>query len=131
MSRTKRNANVASKRQLRVGEELRHIIASILGQKILHDPDLVDVSITVTEVKPSPDMRNATVYVTPLGGANEAVVIAALNRCTGVIQGEMGKQLSMKFTPRLSFKADESFEYASHIEDLIRRTRSMSGDNDQ
>lgn len=130
MTRTKRNANVASKRQLRVGEELRHIIASILGQNLMHDPDLANVSITVTEVKPSPDMRNATVFVTPLGGKNETVVIAALNRCTGVIQAELGKQLSMKFTPRLSFKADESFEYASHIEGLIRKAKQISGDNE-
>lgn len=130
MTRTKRNANVASKRQLRVGEELRHIIASILGQNLMHDPDLANVSITVTEVKPSPDMRNATVFVTPLGGKNETLIIAALNRCAGVVQGEMGKKLSMKFTPRLSFKADESFEYASHIEGLIRKSKQVSGDSE-
>ncbi len=130
MAHTKRNANVASKRQLRVGEELRHIIASILSQNLLHDPDLANVSITVTEVKPSPDMRNATVYVTPLGGQNEATIITALNRCHGFVQEQMGQQLSMKFTPRLSFKADESFEYASHIEGLIRKTRIVSGDSD-
>ena len=130
MTRTKRSANVASKRQLRVGEELRHIIASILAQNLMHDPDLANISITVTEVKPSPDMRNATVYVTPLGGKNEEVIITALNRCAGFVQVQMGRQLSMKFTPRLSFKADESFEYASHIEDLIRKSRRASGDNE-
>ncbi|MCF8469075.1 MAG: ribosome-binding factor A, partial [Sneathiella sp.] len=62
-------------------------------------------------------------YVLPLGGANEETVVAGLNRAAGVIQGEMGRQLTMKFTPRLVFKEDDSFAYASHIDELIRKNR--------
>ncbi|MCC3303788.1 30S ribosome-binding factor RbfA [Sneathiella sp. HT1-7] len=123
MAHTKRGPRTASKRQLRVGEELRHVIADILSRDLIHDPDVAGSSVTISEVKPSPDMRNATVYVTSLGGVNEEAVIAGLNRTSGVIQGEMGKHLTMKFTPRLVFKKDDSFAYGSHIDDLIRKNR--------
>jgi ribosome-binding factor A len=101
---------------------LRHIIAEILSRDLIHDPDVAGASVTISEVKPSPDMRNATVFVTSLGGVNEDAIIAGLNRTSGVIQGEMGRHLTMKFTPRLVFKKDESFEYGSHIDELIRKT---------
>ncbi len=120
MANQKRSNKSASKRQLRVGEQLRHIISQVLAEGNMHDPDLAGVSVTVTEVNPSPDMRNATVYVIPLGGQNEEVILKALNRSSGFIQGEMGRELTMKFTPRLSFKKDESFEYGDHIDSLIR-----------
>lgn len=123
MAHTKRGPRTASKRQLRVGEELRHVIAEILTRDLIHDPDVAGASVTISEVKPSPDMRNATVYVTSLGGVNEEAVIAGLNRTAGVIQGEMGRHLTMKFTPRLVFKKDDSFAYGSHIDDLIRKNR--------
>lgn len=123
MANAKRSRRTASKRQLRVGEELRHIISGILSRDFIHDPDVAGISVTITEVKTSPDMRNATVFVTPLGGVNEEKVIAGLNRTSGVIQGEMGRQLTMKFTPKLVFKRDESFEYASHIDQLLKKTK--------
>ena len=123
MAHSKRGPKPASKRQLRVGEELRHIIASILTKDLIHDPDVAGIPITVSEVKPSPDMRNATVYVTTLGGVNEETVIAGLNRTAGVIQGELGRHLTMKFTPKLVFKKDDSFAYGSHIDALIRKNR--------
>ena len=129
MATAKRSHRTASKRQLRVGEELRHVIAGILAKDPIHDTDVAGSSVTVTEVQPSPDMRNATVYVIPLGGLNEETVIAGLNRTSGVIQGEMGRQLTMKFTPRLIFKKDESFGYASHIDGLIRKN-NQSHSND-
>jgi ribosome-binding factor A len=129
MATPKRGRRTASKRQLRVGEELRHVISAILARDIIHDPDVANASITITEVQPSPDMRNATVYVTPLGGWNEETVIAGLNRTAGVIQGEMGRQLTMKFTPRLVFKKDDSFEYASHIDALLKKSKTPSNDH--
>ena len=122
MAHSKRGPRPASKRQLRVGEELRHIIADILSRDLIHDPYVAGASVTISEVKPSPDMRNATVYVTSLGGVNEDAIIAGLNRTSGVIQGEMGRHLTMKFTPRLVFKKDDSFAYGSHIDELIRKT---------
>ncbi|MBO0332585.1 30S ribosome-binding factor RbfA [Sneathiella sp. CAU 1612] len=124
MAQSKRGPRTASKRQLRVGEELRHVIAEILSRDLIHDPDVAGASVTISEVKPSPDMRNATVYVTSLGGVNEEAVIAGLNRTAGVIQGEMGRQLTMKFTPRLVFRKDDSFAYGSHIDELIRKNQS-------
>ncbi|WP_025897510.1 30S ribosome-binding factor RbfA [Sneathiella glossodoripedis] len=124
MTNQKRSAKTASKRQLRVGEQLRHIISEVLAEGNIHDPDVSSTPVTVTEVQPSPDMRNATVYVVPLGGMNEEAVIKGLNRSAGFIQSEMGRQLSMKFTPRLAFKIDASFEYGDHIDSLIRKTSS-------
>ena len=121
MATQKRASKVASKRQLRVGEQLRHIISQVLSEGNIHDPDVTGTSVTVTEVQASPDMRNATVYVIPLGGLNEETVIAGLNRSNGFIQAEMARQLSMKFTPRLIFKKDTSFEYGDHIDSLIRK----------
>jgi len=128
MAQAKRGSKPASKRQLRVGEELRHILAEILTRGILHDPTVADASITISEVKVSPDMRSATVYVTTLGGVNEAPVIAGLNRASGVIQAELGRELTMKFTPRLAFRRDESFDYGMHIDSLIRKTRGTDGE---
>ncbi|MBL4907877.1 MAG: 30S ribosome-binding factor RbfA [Sneathiella sp.] len=126
MASQKQPRKKISKRQLRVGEQLRHILSSVLAADNLHDPDVTGVSVTVTEVKPSNDMRSATVYVIPLGGFKDTEIIAGLNRSAGFIQGEIGKQLSMKFTPRLTFKKDESFEYGDHIDALIRRNQTDS-----
>jgi ribosome-binding factor A len=122
MATQKRSSKSASKRQLRVGEQLRHIISEVLSEGNIHDPEVSTTPVTVTEVQPSPDMRNATVYVVPLGGVNEEAVIKGLNRSSGFVQAEMARQLSMKFTPRLTFKKDASFEYGDHIDSLIRKT---------
>ena len=129
MAHSKRGPRPASKRQLRVGEELRHIIAEALNRDLIHDPDVAGVSVTVSEVKPSPDMRNATVYVTTLGGINEEVVIAGLNRTAGVVQAEMGRHLTMKFTPKLVFRKDDSFANGSHIDALIRKNKRPEESN--
>ena len=125
MASRKQPSKTASKRQLRVGEQLRHILADVLAEGNIHDPDVAGSSVTVTEVQPSPDMRNATAYVIPLGGENEQAIIAGLNRSAGFIQGEMGRQLSMKFTPRLTFRKDESFDYSSHIDSLLRKNKDL------
>src|SRR6202000_202155 len=92
-----------SQRQLRVGEMLRHALSEILARSDIRDPDLDGVSVTITQVKPSPDMRYATVYCAPLGGQNTAAIIAALNRHKGFMRGEMGHMISTKFTPDLRF----------------------------
>ncbi|WP_169543567.1 30S ribosome-binding factor RbfA [Sneathiella aquimaris] len=123
MASRKHPSKTASKRQLRVGEQLRHILAEVLAEGNIHDPDVAGNSVTVTEVQASPDMRHATVYVIPLGGMNEDTILAGLNRSAGFIQSEMARQLSMKFTPKLAFKKDESFDYGDHIENLIRRNK--------
>src|SRR5262245_36115632 len=88
-----------SQRQLRVGEMLRHSLSEILRETDIRDPDLAGVSVTVTQVKPSPDMRHATVFVEPLGGKNAGMVVAALNRHKGFLRGAMGRTIELKFTP--------------------------------
>src|SRR5476649_227099 len=109
-----------SQRQLRVGEMLRHALAEILNRNEIRDPDLDGVSVTITQVKPSPDMRYATVYCEPLGGENAKAIVAALNKHKGFLRGEMGHRLAIKFTPELRFVADESFAEALKIETILR-----------
>jgi len=109
-----------SLRLLRVGENVRHAISAILVRGDVHDPDLQKVSVTVSEVRVSPDLRNATIFVMPLGGDPEFVVTKALNKNSAFIRGQMSKVVHMKFSPRLKFKLDESFDEASHIGALLR-----------
>jgi len=125
-----------SQRQLRVGEMLRHALAQILARSDIRDPDLDGVSVTITQVKPSPDMRYATVYCVPLGGGDIAPIIAALNRHKGFMRGEMGHMISIKFTPDLRFVEDQSFAEAEKIENLLKsplvqRDLVSSDENDE
>ena len=99
---------------------LRHALAQILARADIRDPELDGVSVTITQVKPSADMRYATVYCAPLGGQNADVIIAALNRHKGFMRGEMGHMISTKFTPDLRFVEDESFAEAEKIETLLK-----------
>ena len=112
-----------SQRQLRVGEALRHALADILFRNEIQDPDLAGVSVTITQVKPSPDMRYCTVYCEPLGGENAEIIIKALNRHKGFLRGEMGHRLTMKFTPELRFVEDASFAEALKIDSILRSER--------
>jgi len=109
-----------SQRQLRVGEVLRHALSDVLRRGDLRDPDLAGVSVTITQVKPSADMRYATIYCEPLGGKNAKSIIAALNRNKGYLRGEMGHLITLKFTPELRFVEDESFAEAQKIEALLK-----------
>ena len=120
MSR-QRHANTGpTQRQLRVGEMLRHALADVLRRDEIRDPELSGVSVTITQVKPSPDMRHATVFCEPLGGKNAKGVIAALNKHKGFLRGEMGRLIALKFTPELRFIEDESFAEAQKIETLLK-----------
>jgi len=112
-----------SLRLLRVGENVRHAISAILTRGDVQDPDLARASVTVSEVRVSPDLRNATVFVMPLGGDPELKITKALNRNSAFIRGEMSKVVHMKYMPRLKFKLDESFDEASHIDALLRDPR--------
>ena len=118
---TRRGASQGpSQRQLRVGEMLRHALADVLRDNDIRDPELGGVSVTITQVKPSPDMRYATVFCEPLGGQNAKAIIAALNRHKGFLRGEMGHRISTKFTPDLRFVEDESFAEAQKIETILK-----------
>src|SRR5258708_36945010 len=112
-----------SQRQLRVGEMLRHALAEILNRNEIRDPDLDGVSVSITQVKPSPDMRYATVYCEPLGGENAKAIVTALNKHKGFLRGEMGYRIAIKFTPELRFVEDESFAEALKIENILRSER--------
>lgn len=110
-----------SQRQLRVGEELRHILSDILLRGHFRDPDLVGgVPVTVTEVRISPDLRNATAFVMPLGGQDATKTIAALNRAQAYIRTEAAQRINLRLAPSFSFKLDESFDEAARVERLLR-----------
>jgi ribosome-binding factor A len=112
-----------SQRQLRVGEELRHALAHILERGEVHDPGLAGVSVTVTEVRVSPDLRNATAFIMPLGGGDDADAdaVEALTRAKGFIRRRLAEMVRLRVTPAFSFRLDGSFDEAGHIEDLLRR----------
>ncbi len=129
-----RSALGPSQRQLRVGETLRHALATILFRGDIRDPDLVGVSVTITQVIPSGDMRHATVYCEPLGGKNADKIIAALNRNKAYLRGQMGHLIDLKFTPDLRFVEDKSFAEAEKIEIILKSPRvqlDLSKDDDQ
>lgn len=116
----KSSAPGGSQRQLRVGEQVRHAIADILAQGTVHDADLEGYIITVPEVRMSPDLKLATVYVMPLGGRDTELVIAALERNKKFLRGEVARRVNLKFAPDLRFRVDERFDEAERIEKLLR-----------
>jgi ribosome-binding factor A len=112
-------SRAASQRRRRVGEELRHVIAQILREGDYRDPVLRQSSITVSEVRVSPDLRNATAFVMPLGGANAAETLAALKRSTPVLRSLVARELTLRYTPNLTFALDETFDQADRIAALL------------
>ena len=110
-----------SQRQLRVGEELRHLLANLMERGNMRDPELRETSITVTAVDVSPDLRNAIAYVMPLGGADETRVLAALRRAAPWFRGRIGEAASLRYAPEIRFELDRSFDEADKIGALLRR----------
>lgn len=125
MSRHQHSGGRGSKsiRLQRVNENLRHALSEILREEEIRDEDLMGVSITVTAVDASPDLRNARIFVEPLGGLNEEGVLKALNRHSAFIRGCLARKVAMKYLPRLVFAADSSFAEADRIEALLRSDR--------
>jgi ribosome-binding factor A len=109
-----------SQRQLRVGETVRHAVAEILAQGSVHDEALEGHIITVPEVRMSPDLKLATVYVMPLGGKDTDIVLAALARNKKFLRGEVAHRVNLKFAPDLRFRVDDRFDEAERIERLLR-----------
>jgi ribosome-binding factor A len=109
-----RGGRAPSQRQLRVGEEIRHALAQMVTQTEFRDPDLAGQSITVTEVRVSPDLRNATVFVTPLAG-EAATVVPALQRAASFMRGQLSGKVKLRHTPSLKFEYDGSFDQAERI----------------
>ncbi|MEG3617065.1 30S ribosome-binding factor RbfA [Magnetovibrio sp. PR-2] len=126
-----------SQRQLRVGEELRHAIAWILERGELRDPAIANTPVTVTEVRVSPDLKNATCFVTPLGGGEPdavAEVVGALSRARKFLRHEVVRKVNLKYAPQLHFEHDTSFDTAGHIDELLHRpdvARDLHHDDDE
>jgi len=129
--RTTRAALGPSQRQLRAGELIRHALVEVMREEEIHDPALTGVSVTVTEVRLSADLKHANCFVEPLGaGVSEAPtaghveeIVKALNVHAKFLRGALSRHIDMKFTPDLRFRHDESFEAASHMDKLLADPR--------
>jgi ribosome-binding factor A len=114
-------SRAASQRQLRVGEELRHSLAQLLRPGELRDPALRDANITVTEVRVSPDLRNATAFVMPLAGANAADVMAGLKRSAPFLKARVARMVELRQAPNIAFAFDTAFDTAARMSELLAR----------
>jgi ribosome-binding factor A len=122
-----------SQRQLRVGELVRHALSELLARGEVHDPVVEGHLITVPEVRMSGDLRQATIYVMPLGGRDRQEVLDALDRNKRYLRGEIGRRVNLKFAPDIRFQIDERFDEAERIEKLLRTPavqRDLDGDPD-
>jgi ribosome-binding factor A len=113
-----RNGKAPTQRQLRVGEEIRHALSDIMLRAEFRDPELAGRVITVTEVRISPDLRNATAFVLPLEGEAEPMVVA-LNRASAYLRGQLARTVKLKYLPTLHFVHDESFDEATRIDRIM------------
>lgn len=134
MARQQHTSEQQSVRVLKVGERVRHILSELLTRQEVHDDTISGHTVSVTEVRMSPDLRNATVYVKPLLGADEDAVIKALRQNTAYLQREVAKRLGLKFAAKLQFRSDESFDEADRIDKLlsdprVRRDLGEEGDD--
>lgn len=120
MGRQQYTSEQHSVRVLKVGERVRHILSELLTRQEVHDEVVSAANIAVTEVRMTPDLRNATAYVKPLLGMDEDRIVTALRQNTAFLQREVAKRLGLKFAPKLKFRADESFDEADRIEKLLR-----------
>ncbi|NQV56832.1 MAG: 30S ribosome-binding factor RbfA [Rhodospirillales bacterium] len=117
----KRGDKTPSHRQLRVGEQVRHALATVIERGELRDPELAGISVTVTEVRLSPDLRNAYVFVVPLGGGEADDFLPPLRRATPYFRRRLADSVQLKYVPNLTFEADTSFDYAEHMQNMIGR----------
>ncbi len=110
-----------SQRQLRAGELIRHALVDVIAREDLRDPALAGVSVTISEVRATPDLRHATVFCAPLGGGDADAVAKALNRCAPFLRGRLGREIELKFTPSLTFQPDNSYDAAEALDRLMAR----------
>lgn len=122
MKKKSASTKAPGQRQLRVGERIRHILSDVMRDGGFHDPDLASAhNITITSVDIGPDLQHAIVYVMPLGGKNLEKVVAALNRASGYLRSAIAAELELRYTPKLFFKVDHSFEQVDYVERLLRQ----------
>ena len=115
-----RSAKAPSQRQLRVAEEIRHVLAGVFLRGEIRDPELADISITVTEVRISPDLKHATAFVTRLGRSDIGEKLPALRRAAPFLRGQLAHALKLRYAPDLTFQPDTSIDYAMHVDELLR-----------
>jgi ribosome-binding factor A len=108
-------------RQLRVAEEIRHVLAGLFERRDFRDPELTDAALTVTEVRVSPDLKHATAYVSRLGRSDVDALLPALRRAAPFLRGQVAQALRLKFAPELGFQADHSLDYAMKIDRLLHQ----------
>ena len=120
---TPRSGRERTQRQLRVGELIRHSLVEILTRDDLRDPNLSGVSITISEVRVSPDLKNATAYIMPLGGRNIPKNLAALKRAAPYLRRRVGASATMRYMPTLSFVEDRVFDEGEKIATLLRSSK--------
>jgi ribosome-binding factor A len=123
MARHNETPEGRSVRLLRVGEQFRHILSELLARGEVHDDVLTSHSVSITEVRMSPDLRHATVFIKPLLGANEEAVLKALRTNTAYLQKEVAARVRLKYAAKLKFLADDSFDEAGHIEKLLAQPK--------
>ncbi len=112
-------------RLLRVGENIRHALSSVLARGDFQHDVLNNVSVTISEVRCGRDLRSATIFIMPLGGEDQDAVTKALNEVAPFLRGQLSNKVKMKFLPELKFKIDDSFDEATHIDHLLRDPRVM------
>ena len=112
-----------SQRQLRVGEQIRHILAGAMIKKEFSDPFFDNLMVTVSEVRVSPDLRNATAFVSPLGGGDAGPLLKAMQRIKPFLRRQIASDMALKFAPNISFEADGSFDEAERISKLLNSSK--------
>ena len=122
-SKKKLKKSIKTQRQLRVGEDLRHLISNALLRESFYDDYIQNNNITITEVDVSPDLKNAKVYVMPLGGKNKLDALNSLKKITGRLKKNISHNINLRQMPTISFKIDETFEYAKNINDILEKIK--------
>ena len=125
MARHAATPETRSVRLLKVGEQVRHVISELLSRQMVHDDVLTSYTISVTEVRMSPDLRHATVFVKPLLGADEDIVLKAMRTHTAFFQKEVAGKLKLKYAAKIKFLPDESFDEATRIDMLLNDPRVL------
>ena len=121
MSKAATSAKAPSQRQLRVAEEIRHVLAAFFQRGEFRDPDLAGAKITVTEVRMSPDLKNATAFVARLGRSDIGELMPALKRAAPFLRTQLAHAMRLRVAPSLAFQPDTTIDYAMHVDSLLRR----------
>ena len=121
-----KDSRAKSQRQMRVGEELRHLISNVLLRETFYDQIIESNNITITEVSVSPDLKNAKIYVMPLGGKQKLEVVNSLNKVKGRIKKLISSSITLRQIPKINFMIDETFENAKNIDDILGKIRNKN-----